>query len=267
MAYFCQHSDKQRRCGVSWAQEGKIYIIKYVVSILALAVAAAVALGALVANSSLLSLPYGEATVAATATISIDDREYTGSSIWRVKAQTQSGWPDTGINYRQWVLGDAIEFEIGNGTYAFLRPQTSNVMRCAGRENRHVEYLAEALPLFEGPCAAEPLGALTFVTFSSDGAPNFTNFGVNRDGDLLTDGGGKDLPPDIQMIADRNFSLLSLALTATSEPLPDGMVERFPWILDLPRTDVWKGRRLEEGGSHWQFGETYMQYFTTDIPD
>lgn len=244
-----------------------MYFIKYALSILVLAVTAAVALGVVVANFSLLSLPYGEATVAATATISIDDREYTGSSIWRVKAQTQNGWPDTGINYRQWVLGDAIVFEIGDGTYAFLRPQTSNVMRCAGREHGDVEYLAEALPLFEGPCAAEPHGALTIVTFGPDGVPNFTNFGVNRDGELRTDGGGTDLPPEIQTIANRDFALLSLTLTATPEPLPDGMVERFPWILNLPRTDTWQGRRLEEGDSHWQLGKTYMQYFTTDIPE
>jgi hypothetical protein len=244
-----------------------MYIFKYVVSILALAVTAAVALGALGSNFNLLSLPYGEATVAASATISIDDREYTGSSIWRVKAQTQNGWPDSGINYHQWVLGDAIEFEIGNGTYAFLRPQTSNVMRCARGERPEVEYLAEALPLFKGPCTAEPQGALTFVTFGPNGVPNFTNFLVNREGELRTDGGGTDLPPDIQAIARRNFALLSLTLTATPEPLPDGMVQRFPWILDLPRADVWQGRRLEEGGSVWQLGKTYMQYFTTDIPE
>jgi hypothetical protein len=241
-------------------------IFRYVISILALMAVATFAVGSLLASCGLLPLPYGETTVAAKATISIDNQEYTGSSIWRVKAQTQNGWPDSGINYRRWVLGDAIEFEIGNGEYAFLRPQTDSAMTCARREHRDVRYLAEALPLFTGPCAAEPQGSLTFVAFNPDGTPNFTNLAVDLDGELHSEGGG-ETSPEIQAIADRGFALLSLTLTATSKPLPDDMVERFPWILDLPRTDVdLRGKRVREGYGRWQRGETYMQYFTTDLP-
>jgi hypothetical protein len=241
-------------------------ILRYVISLLALMAIATFAVSSLLASCSLLSLPYGEATVAATATISIDNQEYTGSSIWRVKAQTQNGWPDSGINYRRWVLGDAIEFEIGNGAYAFLRPQTNSVMTCARQEHREVEYLAEALPLFTGPCAAEPQGLMTFVTFNSDGTPNFANMAVDRDGELHAEGGG-ETSREIQAIADRGLALLSLTLTSTSKPLPDGMIERFPWILDLSRTDVdLQGKRVGEGYGLWQRGKTYMQYFTTDLP-
>lgn len=243
-----------------------MYIIKYVVFILALVVAATVALGALIANFGLLSLPYGEATVAVTATISIDGHAYTGSSIWRVEAQTQNGWPDSGINYRESVLGDAVEFDIGNGTLAFLRPYSGDVMVCAAKEHRDVEYIAAALPLFKGPCNAETHGSFTFVTVSSDPMPAFTTFGINRKGELMTDGGGKDLPSDILTIARRKFAMISLAFTATSEPLPDGMVERFPWILNLPRTDACWGKPPTAGNHCWTFSKTYMQYFTTDLP-
>ncbi len=220
-----------------------------------------------IAGCGVLFLPYGEATVRVTATITFDGEEYLGNSIWRVKVQTQNGWPDSGINYSSWVLGDAVEFEIGDGTYVFLRPQSSNVMQCALQEHGDVEYFAEALPLFEGPCNADLYGGFTVVTAGVEGVPTFTNFAVNREGELLNDGGGKDTSPEIQAIADRNFALRSLTLTATSEPLPDGMVERFPWILDLPRTDVCLGRRGGEDSYCWSLGETYMQYFTTDLPE
>ncbi|WP_297111033.1 hypothetical protein [uncultured Devosia sp.] len=240
-------------------------VFKYVISLLALMAIATLAMGNLVASCSLLLLPYGEATVAATATISIDNQEYTGSSIWRVRSQTNNGWPYSGINYHHWVLGDAIEFKIGSGAYVFLRPQTDSAISCAWREHREVEYLAEALSLFTGPCAAEPQGSLTFVTFNPNGTPNFINLAVDPDGKLHAEGAA-ETSPDIQAIADRGFALLSLTLTATSKPLPDGMVERFPWILDLPRTDVDLQGRVREGYSRRQRGETYMQYFTTDLP-
>jgi hypothetical protein len=204
-----------------------------------------------------LFLPYGEATVAVTASIAVDGQVYSGRSVWRVTAQTQNGWPDSGINYRQAVFGDAIEFDLGNDTYAFLRPDSGGVM-CAGQEHPDVTYRATALSRFRGPCNAQTLGALTFVDVSSDGPPSFVNFRVSFDGQLLNDGRGSELSPEIEAIEERNFALLSVQFAATAEGLPRGMIERFPWILELPRTDI---------DDRWRFGNTYMQYFTTDLPE
>ena len=226
----------------------------------------AIVVAVIIAGCGFLFLPYGETTVRATATITFDGEEYASSSIWRVSAQTQNGWPDSGINYRQMALGDAIEFEIASDLHAFLRPGTYSVSQCARQEHREAKYLAEALPLFQGPCSGVTFAGFTFVTFSDEGTPTFTNFVVDGD-ELMNDGQGRELSPDIQAIADKRFALLSFTVAATSAPLPNGMVERHPWILDLPRTDACGGKPPREDVRCWSFGETYQQYFTTDLPD
>lgn len=177
-----------------------------------------------------------------------------------------TGWPNIGINYRRWALGDAIEFELGNGVYAFLRPYADHVMSCAAAERPSVRYLADALRLFTGPCDAERYAQLTFVTSSAEGDPTFVNFGVDRQGELLNEGGGLPLEPAIQAIADRDFAVRALTISATSEELPSGMIKRFPWILDLPRIDACPGEPPTEGNYCWSRGKTYAQYFTTALP-
>lgn len=228
-------------------------------------VLAGLCLSVFTAGCGLLFLPTGEATVRATSTISVDGQHYTGSSIWRVKATTQNGWPFGGINYNSSVLGDAIEFRLADGVYAFLRPHASYVLSCARSEHPEVQYRAQALPKFIGPCNSEPAGRFTVVTLGAGGEPTFVNFSAGPRG-FLNDGGASDLPPEVQALADRGFGVVSLAFSVTTEPLPTNMTERFPWILKLPRWDVCYSGPPVEGNYCTSRGTTYAQFFTTALP-
>lgn len=218
----------------------------------------------LLAACGYLWLPRGETTTEADATITIDGRRLSGSSVWLTKTQTQNGFPDSGTNYRTSVLGDAIVFEIGPDEHLFMRPDTQ-VLDCARKESPEAEYLAQAVQQFRGPCTAAPRGAFTLVKNTGSDAPTFVTFLFGRDGKFFADM-GNPATPEIEELISRDFQLLSLKMTKTAAPLGSGMAARFPWILELPRTDICHGRNAGEDSYCWSHGKTYAQYFTTDLP-
>jgi hypothetical protein len=221
---------------------------------------------AALSGCGVLSLPSGEGRAEIVAEVRLDGKAFAGRSVWLIKSQTQNGW-HRGINYWVKALGDAVVFDLGGNSYLFMHPNHHPVMDCADLESPEIQDRSIALSSFRGECDARRSGWFTYLPDASVPVEEmeFVDFGYRSSGELI---GMKGNPANDSIIRlqERGFEVSSLLVKHTRERLGIGMTERFPWILELDRTDVCGGRYRGEDASCWTAGVTYAQYFTTDLP-
>ncbi|MEO6012987.1 MAG: hypothetical protein ABIQ30_05315 [Devosia sp.] len=181
-----------------------------------------------------------------SATIVVDGKEFTASNIWRLTLTTEHAlYPP--ISYRKVAEGEALVFDIGDGKQLFLAVDSYPLMGCAMRaiagEAKDPD-LPAALAALKGTCDIDPMGRFIQTTASGSDIPRFTNIGWSHQAPF----------------ADYGITFKSLSATMTEEAPRAEMIQRFPWISVLQRTDC------GQGCYHWQAGLVYANDFTSSLP-